>query len=149
MIAINPLLRYLQLSIFEPKGSTFSNIDEARILETDDHWFRPVDITTGPDGAVYLADWYDSRLTHVDPRDTWSKNTGRIYRLRNKNTNTSVQKFDVSAYSNEQLIQTLSNANKWFRQQALLEIGNRKDNKVIPQLMQLLKTDTGQLALEA
>src|SRR5258706_4207845 len=149
MIAINPLLRYLQLSSFEPKGSTFSNIDEARILETDDHWFRPVDITTGPDGAGYLADWYDSRLTHVDPRDTWSKNTGRIYRLRNKNTNPPVPKFDVSTYSNDQLIEMFSNRNKWFRQQALLELGNRKDSAVIPQLIQLLKMDSGQKALEA
>ena len=149
MIAINPLLRYLQLSSFEPKGSTFSNIDEARILETDDHWFRPVDIITGPDGAVYLADWYDSRLSHVDPRDTWSKNTGRIYRLRNKNTNPPVPKFDVSTYSNDQLIEMFSNRNKWFRQQALLELGNRKDSAVIPQLIQLLKMDSGQKALEA
>ena len=149
MIAINSLQRYVLLSSFEPNGSTFSNIDETRILQTDDHWFRPVDITTGPDGAVYLADWYDSRLTHVDPRDTWSKNTGRIYRLRNKNTNASVPKFDVSAYSNDQLIEALSNRNKWFRQEALLELGNRKNSALIPQLMHLLKTDTAQTALEA
>ena len=117
MISINPMLNYLQLTRFEPNGSTFRNVDETRILQTDDHWFRPVDITTGPDGGVYIADWYDSRLSHVDPRDTWSKGTGRIYRLRNKR-NPAFQPFDISTYSSEDLIQLLSNPNKWYRQQA-------------------------------
>lgn len=148
MIAINPMQNYLQLTTFEPNGSTFRNVDETRILQTDDHWFRPVDITTGPDGGVYIADWYDSRLSHVDPRDTWSKGTGRIFRLRNKN-NPAVQPFDVSVYSSEDLIQLLSNPNRWFRQQALLEFGNRNDRSVVPRLMDLLAVENGQTSLEA
>lgn len=149
MIAVNPMQSFIQLSTFESNGSTFSNKDEARILQTDDHWFRPVDITTGPDGAVYIADWYDSRLSHVDPRDTWSKSTGRIYRLRNKNKAPSIASFDVSTSSTEQLIQLLSNPNRWFRQQANLEFGNRKDASMIPHLKPLLKSENGQTALEA
>lgn len=149
MIAINPLQSYVQLSSFETHGSTFSIVDESRIVQTDDRWFRPVDITTGPDGAVYLADWYDSRLSHVDPRDTWSKNTGRIYRLRNKNIKESFAQFNISTYSNEQLIQALSNKNKWFRQQALLEFGNRKEISIVSKLKRILKTEVGQTALEA
>jgi putative heme-binding domain-containing protein len=149
MFAINPLQSYVQLSSFEPNGSTFRNIDETRILQTKDHWFRPVDITTGPDGAVYIADWYDSRISHVDPRDTWEKKTGRIYRLRNKEHQNSFPQFDISAYSNEELIQTLSNGNKWFRQQALVEFGNRKDISLVPRLILLLKAEVGQTALES
>lgn len=84
MIALNPLLNFVQMTRFEPNGSTFKNIDEQKIIETDDRWFRPVNIVAGPDGAVYIADWYDSRLSHVDPRDTWHKSSGRVYRLRAK-----------------------------------------------------------------
>ncbi len=149
MIAINPLQRYVLLSSFDRNGSTFSNTDGLRILETTDPWFRPVDIITGPDGFIYLADWYDSRLTHVDPRDTWSKTTGRIYRLRSRKSKPGISKFDISAYSNDQLIGLFSNKNRWFRQQAMLELGNRKDNNLVPQLLNVLKTDTGQVALEA
>jgi putative heme-binding domain-containing protein len=148
MIAINPLQSYVQLSRFEPTGSSFSNIDEERIMETEDHWFRPVNVKVGPDGAVYMADWYDSRLSHVDPRDTWHKSSGRIYRLRNKDGE-SVGAFDLSTYSNVQLIKLLSHENKWFRQQALRQFGDRKDKSVIPHLMPLLKSGTGQTALEA
>lgn len=149
MIAINPLQSYVQLSRFEPTGSSFKNIDEERVLETEDHWFRPVNVKVGPDGAVYMADWYDSRLSHVDPRDTWHKTSGRIYRLRNRNAGKPIAAFDLSTYSNEQLIKLLSHENKWFRQQALRQFGDRKDKSVIPDLMSLLKLGTGQTALEA
>ncbi|WP_373514718.1 c-type cytochrome [Persicitalea sp.] len=149
VIAINPLQSYLQLTRLERHGSTFKYFDEARILETDDHWFRPVDIKTGPDGAVYIADWYDSRLSHVDPRDTWHKSSGRIYRLVNKSTPAKVPAFDLSIYSDEQLIALLSHRNKWFRQQALQQFGERKNPVTVAKLLPLLQSkNDGQLALE-
>lgn len=149
MIALNPLLNFVQLTRFEPNGSTFKNIDEKRILETDDHWFRPVNVRAGPDGAVYIADWYDSRLSHVDPRDTWHKNSGRIYRLRSKGAPAGMPKFDLSKYTNTQLIELLGNNNKWFRQQALRQFADRKDRSIIPKLLPLLQSTNGELALEA
>ena len=148
MIAMNPLHNFIQVSDFEAMGSTFKNIDRERILTTEDHWFRPVDIKAGPNGGVYLADWYDSRLSHVDPRDTWHKGSGRIYRLRNKDT-AHEEDFDLSTYSTSQLLELLSNPNKWFRQQALRQFGDRKDLTAIPPLKQMLTEKTGQLALEA
>ena len=149
MIAINPLQNYVQLSKFEPNGSTFANIDEEHILETNDKWFRPVDIKAGPDGAVYLADWSDSRLSHIDPRDTWDKNSGRIYSLKSKKDELPIPPFDLNKYSNDQLIKLLENTNKWFRQQALQQIGDRKDLSLVPKLLPLLLSDNGQIALEA
>jgi putative heme-binding domain-containing protein len=149
MIAVNPLLNYVQLTRFEPSGSTFKNVDEEEILKTDDHWFRPVNIKAGPDGAVYIADWYDSRLSHVDPRDTWHKTSGRVYRLRNKKNESVLSKFDLSKYSADQLIQLLKGENKWFRQQAQVQFANQKNRAVVPKLLPLLKSGDGQTALEA
>ncbi len=148
-IALNPLLNYVQLTRLESKGSTFRNVDEDRILETDDHWFRPVDLKSGPDGSVYIADWYDSRLSHVDPRDTWHKSSGRIYRLRNKNRPVSFKKFDLSKYSSEQLVELLKSNNKWFRQQALIQFGNSKDRSIVPKLVGLLESKDNPSSLEA
>jgi putative heme-binding domain-containing protein len=149
MIAINPLQNYVQLSSFDNNGSTFSNTDSERMLQTKDHWFRPVDIKAGPDGAIYLADWYDSRLSHIDPRDTWHKGSGRIYRLKNKSGHRKITAFDLSTYTNDQLIGLLSHENKWFRQQALRQFGDRKDRSVVEKLLPLLKTAEPQTALEA
>ena len=148
LIAINPLLNYLQLSDLVPNGSTFRTIDGLRLVETQDHWFRPVDIKAGPDGAVYLADWYDSRLSHVDPNDNWHKSSGRVYRIRGKHYQ-PVTPFDLSIYSTEQLVQLLYNPNKWYRQQAIRLFGDRKDSLAVKKLKDLLKNETGQLPLEA
>jgi len=147
MIAINPLQGYVQLSRFAENGSTFKIVDEERILETDDRWFRPVDITTGPDGGVYIADWYDSRLSHVDPRDTWSKSNGRIYRLGTKKPSTSTS-FNLAELSSEDLIFLLSHENRWFRQQSLRVLADRKDSSVVSKLTLLLDKQDDQSALE-
>ncbi|MEJ0103938.1 MAG: c-type cytochrome [Bacteroidota bacterium] len=149
MIAMNPLHGYLQLTRFEPNGSNFNNVDEERIIETADRWFRPVDIKTGPDGAVYIADWYDSRLSHVDPTDNWDKSSGRIYRLYSKNGIAYRPGFDLSKYSGDELIKLLSEKNRWFREEALRQFADRKDKSLVPALTKILTADTGQLALEA
>ena len=149
MFAINPLHNFIQLTAFSEKGSSFENLDKEIVLSTTDKWFRPVDIKLGPDGGIYIADWYDSRLSHVDPRDTWHKTSGRIYRLGPKNGDKHIQSFDISSYSNEELVQLLSHENKWFRQEALRQFGDRKDASSLPLLIKLLQTGTEQEVLEA
>jgi len=149
MIAINPLQNFVQLSTFDEYGSSFKNTDQERILTTKDNWFRPVDIKTGPDGGIYLADWYDSRLSHVDPRDTWDKGSGRIYRLHAKDGKIGVAPFDISKYSNDELIKLLSHPQKWYRQQALQQFGDRKDKSVLDKLKTLLRSADPQTALES
>lgn len=150
MIAINPLHRFVQLSRFEPNGSTFRIVDEKRVLETSDRWFRPVDITAGPDGALYIADWYDSRLSHVDPRDTWSKGNGRIYRLGNVISGEH-HRFtpDPAKLSGDDLMRMLSHSDRWHRQRALQVIGDRRDAAMIPRLLKMIERGSDQEALEA
>lgn len=149
IIALNPLHGFVQRTGFEPEGSSFNTVDEEHILSTPDRWFRPVDIKPGPDGAVYIADWYDSRLSHVDPLDNWHKSSGRIYRLRSKSGSAVQKPFDLSKYDGRRLIGLLSDSNRWFRQQALVQIADRKDRSMIPVLTTMLLRDTGQTALEA
>ncbi len=143
MLALNPLLNYAQVTRLETNGSTFKAIDETHLLDTKDRWFRPVDIQVGPDGALYIADWYDSRLSHVDPRDTWDKTSGRIYRLRNKDSAAGLAPFDLNTYTNSQLIALLSHKNRWFRQQALSIFSDRKDPSAIPALLALFRSAGG------
>ena len=147
MIAVNPLQGYVQLSRFEENGSTFRIVDEERIVETDDRWFRPVDITLGPDGGVYIVDWYDSRLSHVDPRDTWSKTNGRIYRLTNTKAPRQ-ERFDLARLSSDKLVELLTHENRWFRQQALRLLADRRDKSLLPSLTVQLEKQDGQVALE-
>lgn len=55
------------------------------VLESSSDYFRPVDLKVGPDGAVYVADWYNLLIGHMqyefrDPRR--DKTHGRIWRIR-------------------------------------------------------------------
>src|SRR5207248_6430364 len=43
----------------EPNGSSFRSAHGGALLIAHDTWFAPSDLTTGPDGSVYVADWYD------------------------------------------------------------------------------------------
>ena len=149
MFAVNPLHNYIQLTRFEPWGSSYKNVDEEIVLSTPDKWFRPIDIKLGPDGAIYVTDWYDSRLSHVDPRDTWHKSSGRIYRIGPKEPTAIQGSFDLSQYSSQELVSLLFHENKWYRQQAQRLFGDRKDTRIIPELLNVMQEKTGQVALEA
>jgi putative membrane-bound dehydrogenase-like protein len=48
------------------KGSTPQTKREEDFLVSDDPWFRPVDIKTGPDGAMYVADFYNRIIGHYE-----------------------------------------------------------------------------------
>src|SRR3954468_4681718 len=54
----NPLQSRVQVTRMEPMGSTFRTVEEAPLLTSDDGWFRPVDLKAGPDGTLYVADFY-------------------------------------------------------------------------------------------
>ena len=132
IIAPNALHNLVYVSERLPDGSTFRTKDEEQLITTTDRWFRPVWAGVGPDGGFYMADWYDTRLSHVSPVDDWHKTSGRIYRVRPAAGAPKLKPFDLSKASGEELLGYLSHTNEWFRKQAVLEIGWRgmKDLKI-------------------
>jgi putative heme-binding domain-containing protein len=149
LFGIEPLQGRVVESVLEPDGSTFRTFDIARPVTTSDQWFRPVDIKVGPDGAIYLADWYDAQVNHFRNQEGQiDKSNGRIYRLKAKGAK-PIKPFDLGKLSSQDLVDLLSHSNKWFRQEALQLIGDRKDKSIIPTLRNLVDQNTGQLALEA
>ncbi len=128
--------------------STYRTEDLEPLVLTDDRWFRPVDTKVGPDGAIYMADWYDSRLSHVDPRDTWDREHGRIYRLQAPGAARAPQ-LDLGALSSIELTKYFTHPNKWFRQTALRLLHDRRDASLSPKLREMVAKESGQTALEA
>ncbi|MFT5467216.1 MAG: putative heme-binding domain-containing protein [Verrucomicrobiales bacterium] len=68
-------------------GSTPVANEEPDFIESDDPWFRPVDLTIGPDGALYIADFYNRIIGHYEvPLDHPGRDRerGRIWRVVKK-----------------------------------------------------------------
>jgi putative membrane-bound dehydrogenase-like protein len=150
LFGVAPLLNHVVMSEVRPDGSSVQTHDIGLAVSTDDSWFRPVDIKLGPDGALYIADWYDRQVNHyrnhegqIEPGD------GRIYRLKVRKSVNAVKPVNLTRLSTSELIKRLSDPNKWARQTALRLIADRKDASVAPVLKHLISQETGQLALEA
>jgi putative heme-binding domain-containing protein len=147
-IAPNVLANNVDYHAMTAAGSTFRTKLLGEFLGSDDKRFRPVDIRTGPDGAIYLADWYDARANHVIPQDTWDKTTGRVYRVAPK-AMPGVKPFDLSKEPNEKLLAQLSDRNDWYARTARRILSERRDNALVPALLAKLRDGRDRAALEA
>ncbi|MCS7468551.1 FG-GAP-like repeat-containing protein [Stieleria sp. ICT_E10.1] len=65
-------------------GSTVSAREESDFMISGDPWFRPVDLQTGPDGALYVADFYNRIIGHYEvglDHPGRDRQRGRIWRI--------------------------------------------------------------------
>ncbi len=65
-------------------GATVHAIEKPDLLTSDDPWFRPVDLQLGPDGSLYVADFYNKIIGHYEVPLTHperDRDSGRIWRI--------------------------------------------------------------------
>jgi len=128
-IAANLLSNVIDWHFIEPKGSSFVNRRGGELLGTDDTWFRPVDCQVGPAGDVFIADWYDKRANHVDPKDDWDKTNGRIYRLRPKGAKPAARP-EMGDLTAESLQAALTHSNNMVRREARRQLAEKPNAKL-------------------
>jgi glucose/arabinose dehydrogenase len=70
--------------VLKDDGAGFAAIEQPELIKSNHPAFRPIDVKMGPDGAIYIADWYNPIIQHgeVDFRDPRRDVThGRIWRV--------------------------------------------------------------------
>jgi len=113
-------------------GSSLTGTELPDFVTCDDRWFRPVEIKLGPDGALYIADFYDCIIGYYEvPLDhpRRDRTRGRIWRVvyrGNQSKPRALRKIpDLATHSLEQLWGRLADPNLAVRLPATHEIVDR------------------------
>lgn len=139
----------------EAEGSTNYLVRQPDFLTSTDPWFRPVDVELGPDGALYIADWYNRIIAHVEvPLDhpDRDKERGRIWRIVYKGGGAApgedpeaiAAQFDGpmatdwSKASKPRLFEALADRNAWIRRQAAAQLDYRFGGERVQSARRLL-----------
>src|ERR1051326_311034 len=117
----------------EEHGSTRIAREAPDFLICDDPWFRPVDLHLGPDGAMYVADFYNRIIAHYEVPLTHpgrDRERGRIWRIVYRGTNAAPAKTkaidcDFAHDSVKELIREMGNANITRRMMAMNQLADR------------------------
>ena len=103
--------------VVEEDGAGYTSREQQELIKSSHVAFRPIDIKMGPDGAIYIADWYNPIIQHgeVDFRDPRRDHThGRIWRITYKG-GPIVPREDLTKLSTPELLARLSSNNQWTR----------------------------------
>ena len=115
VFAINLHGRRLNRDTLERSGAGYVAHHGQDCFFFADPWFRGIDLLTGPDGGVYVADWSDVGECHET--DGVHRNSGRIFKLKH-GTPSGVTHEDLAKADDMALLQYLSHDNVWFSRQA-------------------------------
>lgn len=156
-----PVSNMVHADILVPDGATFKAQraeNEKEFLASTDSWFRPVNATVGPDGGLYVVDFYRKLVEHPDwlafadtsgfythagqlkEADFLAGNDrGRIYRIVPKDINTNpFKKPELSKADLKELVEYLGHPNNWWRSNAQRLLLDRKDEQAVPLIVAML-----------
>jgi putative membrane-bound dehydrogenase-like protein len=147
----NPVTGRVNHDRLAAHGSTYEAVEQPDFIACDDPWFRPVNLQIGPDGALYVADFYNCIIGHYEvplehPRR--DRQRGRIWRV--VYTGKGVDKPavteppvdpNVHAAPLERLVELLGHGNLTVRTLATHELVDRVGEPAIEPLRNLLVGD--------
>ncbi len=157
-----PVHNLVHRDVIEPSGATFvaRRGGEAgrEFLASTDAWFRPVNFYVGPDGALYVIDYYRARIEHPEwtasefhkspEQFSQGRDRGRIYRIvpdrggRVAGSNVSSTGGTTPALGaapEQALIEALSHPSLWWRRTAQRLLVDRRGATAVPHLEALAR----------
>jgi putative membrane-bound dehydrogenase-like protein len=143
------------------KGASFNAArvyEDKEFLASTDAWFRPVMMYIGPDGALYVMDYYRQIIEHPEWLSDSVINSGalynghdkgRIYRITPSNAAKMnwCSQLKLTGTTTEQLVQYLTSNNIWWRRNAQRLLMDRKDPQTAALLLKLIDTTKSATAI--
>ncbi len=130
----------------ERRGSTVEAVEMPDLLTSDDPWFRPVDLQLGPDGCLYVADFYNKIIGHYEvPLDhpDRDRTSGRIWRIRYTGDSNRGRVPPLDLSSPAAAAAELLSTNPTRRRLAMDQIGDALGTDALPHLQPLLSNTDG------
>jgi putative membrane-bound dehydrogenase-like protein len=137
--------------LLQPHGTDYSSENSWNLVASDDEWTSPILAEVGPDGNVWIIDWYSFIVQHnptpqgfqtgrggayVTPlRD---KTHGRIYRIVATEGTPSKAK-DLDSKDSSRLVEGLKSENLFWRMHAQRLLVERGDRGIVPDLIRLVE----------
>ncbi|WP_079716363.1 PVC-type heme-binding CxxCH protein [Parapedobacter luteus] len=157
-----PTVRLVHNALIEPDGAGFKEHDGWNLVASSDEWFGPIHAEVGPDGAVWILDWYNFIIQHnvfvpaqapsdkVLPfveqphgpgnafeSDLRDKKYGRVYRLVHKDgKHKALHK--LSKDDTGGLLKALKSDNKFWRTHAQRLLVERQRDDVTGELIRIV-----------
>ena len=116
------------------------------LLTSEDDWFRPVNMEFGPDGSLYIADWYNKIISHNELPTTHpdrDKSHGRIWRIRHVSQKPRVI-LDFNLVKTEELVNYLKSPSLWEKRAAWHQISDRPISETKGLAMSLMALATNE-----
>jgi hypothetical protein len=130
----------------ERNGSGYRALRNLDFLTANDAWYRGLSPQYGPDGSVFMNDWYDRVPCHQQRAFT-DRSNGRIYKIVSEGT-TPVQ-VDLAKATGAELVQMQLHKNDWYVRQArrlLMERGpDAEVHQALAKVLAEIPDDTRQL----
>lgn len=135
-----------------------SEEQDKEFLASTDPWFRPVGFTVGPDGALFMVDFYRQHIeTPVSIPDDLKEDMdfmkgmdrGRIYRIVPKSGVSTMEVQDFTEMDPETLVSHLAHKNGWWRTTAQRIILENPKDEYIPLLKALASNEDPNAQLHA
>jgi putative membrane-bound dehydrogenase-like protein len=107
----------INVDVITPKGSGYIADRNPDFLLTNDKWSIPLAIKSGPDGNVYLIDWYDKQICHLPQPEAWDRTNGRIYKI-SYTKGKPAKGVDLSKATWAELVKYQEHPNEWYARTA-------------------------------
>lgn len=153
-----PVHNLVHADVWSDDGATFAarrKYEGKEFLASTDAWFRPVNFYIGPDGALYLLDYYREVIEHPEwtSAETYEsdviyhgKDRGRMYRIVPQVGLPAFRNIRLGDASDLELVEQLANPNIWWRRTAQRLLVDRGRDAAVPALKRMAADNPSALA---
>jgi putative membrane-bound dehydrogenase-like protein len=130
----------LNRDVLKPNGSGFIGLHAPDFLLAHDAWSQIVHLESGPDGNVFMIDWYDRNQCHHNDVNVHDRTNGRIFKISYGQA--SPPSRDLARLSDEDLVRMQAGPKEWHARHARRILQERGPSEKVVELLRALDRES-------